>query len=135
MLFQTQFLFFSLSLSLSLSLTLSHSLLRSFSALSSRIAILEVNSALCTMCHNAVTLPFARASRTTRRRCRLSHRASSISNLAGFFHSRLHIEERSRKQAIGFDRCLFSCRSHFSLSFSPLPPLSLSLFLYHKRTQ
>jgi len=128
-------------------LSLTHSFFSSpslfFRSLSSRIAILELNSARCVttqlLCHLQGLIE------DTRRRCRLSHRASSISILtSGSFHScRLHIEERSRKQAIAFDRCLFSYRSHFSLSFSSsiLPPFSLSLslslfrFLDHKCIQ
>lgn len=103
----------SASLSLSpLTLSPSHlSLSLSSSLFFSRIAIL-LSDAPCAMCHNAVV----RQSRgliaieDARRRYRLSHQASSISNLAGFAHSRcLRAERRSGKQAIGFDRCLSSC--------------------------
>lgn len=61
----------------------------------------------------------------------------SISSLAGFVHfCRLRAERRSRKQAIGFDRCLFSClfaSLALFLFLHPSPPLSLSRD--HKRTQ
>jgi len=116
-------------------LSLTHSFFSSpslfFRSLSSRIAILELNSARCVttqlLCHLQGLIE------DTRRRCRLSHRASSISILTGFV-SFLSSSYRGTFKKAGHRFWPMSLLVSFAfltlfLFLHPPPLLSLSLSL------